>query len=447
MLATLATALAACGKTADVRPQWTVVLSTDAPVPQFGDRLLVEVLDEQGATPASCSVCTRQLGADTPQHWPISFGITSDGAVYRVRVRLFRVSLLGTDGVPDSTALIDRTVTLPPTSTDLRVSIPLPMRCFDKPADVANRRSCDPEAGLIALEKTASSFDDEATSLLQVGSWPPATVIPCTGPSPDDMVCIQGGAFLLGDAKGFLFDVFPGFTTPERIVQLSPFRIDKDELTVKAFAALRAQHPELAEPLKKDPLNELYNHCTYGGGEPRLPLNCVTRPLAAEICAVQGKRLPTEAEWEFAAGNAGRESAFPWGDDDDVCHYAVLGRADLGGPSLCRVSAQETLPSGPVPGGGILDLTSAGVHDLGGSLSEWVADAFMAYTAPCWEPPPTPLVDPTCESNNSITTKVGTLRGGSWRDAPITARAVYRHALESATASASVGVRCARDGR
>jgi formylglycine-generating enzyme required for sulfatase activity len=101
-----------------------------------------------------------------------------------------------------------------------------------------------------------------------------------------------------------------------------------------------------------------------------LPVRMVSWQAAALYCAEHGKRLPSGAEWEWAArGRAGR--TFPWGEGVKSCAQAVYDRSP-GRP--CAPPAAG--PPGPGPVGGGEDVTPEGVHDLAGNVSEWVADAY-----------------------------------------------------------------------
>jgi ergothioneine biosynthesis protein EgtB len=91
------------------------------------------------------------------------------------------------------------------------------------------------------------------------------------------------------------------------------------------------------------------------------PMMHVCLHEAEAYCRWAGRRLPTEAEWEYAARNGGRGDAYPWGDD------AVAGGAtDLrfSGPSLAVADAAP-------PG--------SGVHGLIGGVWEWTSSPFTPY--------------------------------------------------------------------
>jgi sulfatase modifying factor 1 len=387
----------------------------------------------------ACTDCARQFGVEASSAWPVSFGVANDGTTLRVRGRLFRASLIGPDGTPQSAALIDRTVSLPATTTDLHVSLVLPMSCFGVPAQPGAALSCDPDTGMLAPEPVAPLVTAGQPT---VGSWPPAATVDCPSAAPAGMTCIAGGAFLLGDPVTPPVEGAAGVTTPEHLVTLSPFYLDDHELTVAEYTALKAANPSLPVPAAQGASVTDGQFCTYQGSDSGMPLTCLSHPSAVAICAAQGKRLPTEAEWEYAAGNTNEETPFPWGTDSNVCKYAVVARGGFAGASLCQVGT-GTAPEGPVAGGLAGDVTVLGVQNLGGNVSEWVDDAFAGYTDSCWADSPSPANNPEC-----MTSPYGTyaVRGGNWTAVPISATASIRGAGSPSFVSGYVGVRCAHDG-
>ena len=67
----------------------------------------------------------------------------------RVRARLYRTAITGSEGAPGSNRVIDALVKLPSPSGVTDVAIPLVMRCFGVAADVSSGTSCDPAAGVV----------------------------------------------------------------------------------------------------------------------------------------------------------------------------------------------------------------------------------------------------------------------------------------------------------
>jgi formylglycine-generating enzyme required for sulfatase activity len=152
------------------------------------------------------------------------------------------------------------------------------------------------------------------------------------------------------------------------------------------------------------------------------------------------KRLPTEAEWDYAAGNLAQKTAFPWGDDSDVCSYTIVAYAPAGNDTRCR--ADNGLSPGPVAEGHPGDITALGVHNLSGNVSEWVADIAAPYSSPCWSGS-TLLKDPHCAAATRGSRGFHGYRGGSWSSDSITARLSRRFDNDSDGPSVQIGFRCA----
>ena len=168
-------------------------------------------------------------------------------------------------------------------------------------------------------------------------------------------------------------------------------------------------------------------------GESEQPREQITWFEARDFCEQRGARLPTEAEWEYAA--RGPDSlTYPWGnqfdcsagnfDDDTIIDNRTHGEPGCDGYS-------GTAPVGTFPNGA----SWVGAQDMSGNVWEWVADWQGAYSAE-------PQVDP--EGPESGETRV--LRGGSWGSPlPEELRSALRLANIPEFRSGGYGVRCARD--
>jgi formylglycine-generating enzyme required for sulfatase activity len=451
----LALGLAACGGETPARDQWLVVVDSDAPVPVVGDRLLVEILDQQGRP--ACNACRRQFGLDEVEPWPVSFGIAADSsAPLLVRARLYRAVNTGGDGLPLPGPILDAAARLPHTEGVTSARLDLHMACLGRPVDLPQGTSCGGNDGVTRAIKVAPADIGD-----HLGLWALARKAPCEGDAPEGSECVPGGAFLRGDARALALASLTQ-AAPEELTVLSPFYFDQDEFSVGRYRSLRLLDPTLPEPLTAGAsagldqdlpapfipgTDQPSTFCTYLGLDQSqndaLPLNCVTRALAEALCEARGMRLPSEAEWEFAAGNRDLETRYPWGNDTaDLCLRTVYGLSyeALGvGSSNCRLlrPADDQQPGVRVGGDG--DVTLSGIRNLAGNLAEWISDSLVTYADPCWPREPW-LRDPRCDDSGSTFA----IRGGNWRDGP--------HMLESTSRNGSgdradiaVGFRCAAD--
>ena len=416
------------------RSQWKIIIATDAPLPQFGDQLLIEVIKRGGDL--ACDQCRRDMPAAAAD-WPISLGVVppSPGAELLVRARLYRADH-GIGLEPD--AFIDSIVKLSPTEgTQERVLI-LSMRCLFIHANPRRGATCDPATRTLVSVPGAALVG----SVPLPGDWgPPAST--CQDP-PTGMICIDGGLLVLGGP--FASPLVPRsyWPMPERLVRVAPFALDAEEFTIGRYQQFKERNKDFAEEPgwrdRSDITADAY-HCTLEeGADEELPLNCVSFDLAQKLCTDEGKRLPSEIEWEYAAGNLARESHFPWGEDEDVCGRAQVGVGypGLGDGSFDCVPPQEPGLKARGPAG---DRTLLGVRALGGGLFEWVTGTLVSYANPCWEPWDGPI-SPHCLSGAAAEMQL--LRGGSWWFPPLFADVRVRNALRRGAKISSVGFRCAR---
>jgi formylglycine-generating enzyme required for sulfatase activity len=159
------------------------------------------------------------------------------------------------------------------------------------------------------------------------------------------------------------------------------------------------------------------------------PVVYVSWEQAAAYCEWAGARLPTEAEWEYAAcGPEGR--TFPWGDEfdgerlnycDDNCEFEYAGWEFDDGYAVAA-------PVGRYPAGA----SWCGALDMGGNVWEWVADRFGYYS-------PERQVNPT----GSGMGEYRVIRGGSWANSPHLTRCKFREWDPWDSSDVNLGIRCA----
>jgi Tol biopolymer transport system component len=242
------------------------------------------------------------------------------------------------------------------------------------------------------------------------------------------MVHVPGGTFLMGsteaqiDIARTLCNEYPddygkckqapfGDESPQHNVTLDSFWIDRTEVTNAQYALCVADGACRASRLAGDP--------SYNGDD--YPVAGIPWQDAADYCAWAGGRLPTEAEWEFAARGT-KGTIFPWGDQFDCA-----GGNFWDDGTHCDDGYPKPAPVGSFPEG----ISWCGALDMAGNVWEWVADAYGPYSA---EDQVNPIRSPSGSE--------GILRGGSWGYLPAFVRAAYRYPVPLTADYLAVGFRC-----
>ncbi len=242
-------------------------------------------------------------------------------------------------------------------------------------------------------------------ALLATGSTAEATEADTTRiPIPEDMALIPGGEFDMG-ADGH------SDYSPVHRVRTYPFLLDRREVTNAEYARFCEETHHLLPAFWG--IDELRSGPDY----PNHPVMGVSRSDAQAYATWRGARLPTEAEWEYAARGGLVGKKYSNGDVHDSTLYAVAG--DERGPG----EVAQFPPNG------------YGLYDMTGNLCEWVYDR---YDEDYYER--SPELHPVGPSRGSYFV----IRGGGWHTGP-GCRAVYwRTALKSNWLDYNVGFRCAK---
>lgn len=216
------------------------------------------------------------------------------------------------------------------------------------------------------------------------------------------MVFVRGGCFMMG--CGAWQDNCNSDEKPVHEVCIDDFYMDITEVTQKDLAG------KMPNP-------------SFHLGE-SLPVDSIKWQEAKDYCEAVGKRLPTEAEWEYAARDRGRNMLWSGTNDmDELDAYAWYSlRSGFGGDG--------TRPAGTKKP------NELGIHDLTGNVWEWVGDRYGAryYGA--------------SPANNPRGASVGedrVIRGGAWYYRPSAIRNTNRYHTLPGTRQDDIGFRCARN--
>ncbi len=284
---------------------------------------------------------------------------------------------------------------------------------LDPPADVAEVRRDVAPSILAVLDKAlkedrenrwqdAREFRQRLLDAFDESYRRPAAP-PVSASKPDlpssthGMVFLEGGHFLMGN-NGVRDEA------PEFEAYVAPFYMDVTPVTVGQYEAfLRTT----GHPIPRYWENEAFRG-------PDQPIVGVSWADANAYAAWTGKRLPTEAEWEYAA--RGKENRrYPWGNAEPDFTRANYGDY-LSMPSIVGMHEDGASPDG--------------IHDLAGNVHEWTANPFAPYE---------PSENGPARSSSSPRRAV---RGGCWHSGPDELRCAHRKGLFPETKEATLGFRC-----
>jgi formylglycine-generating enzyme required for sulfatase activity len=224
------------------------------------------------------------------------------------------------------------------------------------------------------------------------------------------LVSLRPGSFNMGSDSGDLSE-----KPAHRVTIRAPFAIGKYEVTIKQWNACAetGECPRIAS-MSGQPDNAPIRDVSWDDAQQYI--KWLTKSGG------QAYRLPTEAEWEYAA-KGGTSSRYWWGDQM------------RSGNGNCKDCGEPWRQDGPAPVGSFA-ANPFGLHDMNGSVWEWVSD--------CWHNgfKGAPSDGTSWDTPNC---RVRTIRGGSWREGASYMTTSTRFKYDAGVRQAQNGFRVARD--
>jgi formylglycine-generating enzyme required for sulfatase activity len=200
--------------------------------------------------------------------------------------------------------------------------------------------------------------------------------------------------------------------TPVKRIRVDSFLMDEAEVSNARYAGF------LAATQRKPPFHWIKGHVAKG--EENHPVVNVSWDDAAAFCAWDGKRLPTEAEWEHACRGKQDDKKYPWGDEDPSEEQARFGSQEGGPIAVCSKTRND------------FELC-----DMIGNAWEWTSDWYGReyYADAPAENPQGPELG-----------RYRVVRGGSWFDKTASQflTCSYRSWTRQTERSPNIGFRCVK---
>lgn len=227
-----------------------------------------------------------------------------------------------------------------------------------------------------------------------------------SNPKELEKVAVKGGEFTMGDP-------FNNGDQPMHTVKLSDFSISKTEVTNYQFAQFlndrkidytsnyngKSMVAAVGIYTKLEYVNSKWKAKT---GYDNYPVINVTWWGASEYCKWAGGRLPTEAEWEYAAKGGAASKNYSFSGSNNAAEVAYFGINSINKPNeVAQLKPNEL-----------------GLYDMSGNVNEWCADWYDVY-------PETMQINPQGQTNGDYRI----FRGGSYHEVDSNCRNTRRNAF------------------
>ena len=216
------------------------------------------------------------------------------------------------------------------------------------------------------------------------------------------MIRVPAGSFMMGATEEQGSDANSWEKPVHEVTLSNSYLIGETEVTQELWLAVMGTNPSKHEGSLQKPVENVSW------------LDC--QEFISRLNELTGLsfRMPTEAEWEYAARGANRSRGYKYAGSNDI--------ADVG-----NVSSSTTMPVGS------LQPNELNIYDMSGNVDEWVWDLFGYYTSE-------PQIDPTGPADGGSDHMY---RGGSWYSGANTARVSYRFFRASTFKRGTMGLRLA----
>lgn len=220
------------------------------------------------------------------------------------------------------------------------------------------------------------------------------------------MILVEGGTFEMGATEEQGQDDPDENEYPVHVVNLSPFYICQTEVTQELWTSVMGTNPSLIL------------------GDMTLPADCIKWDMCQDFIRALNEyldnrfeiRMPTEAEWEFAARGGNKSLGYKYSGSDDVDEVAWY-------------ESNSDWKTHPV---GTKKPNELGIYDMSGNIWEWCSDWMGAYQPE--------------EQTNPVGSAYGThrvMRGGSWTYDPSFCRVSRRNYISNVIHASNCGLRLA----